>query len=177
MTSNESWDTVGLPPILVVFDYHNDRSKPSLEQPSSEGFLFMTRPQLVQESAVHQDQEYVSGLVELANEAQHFPLVSPLPLAKILASHHFDLEPMYLENPVTSKTKEIPSSQRGSSQLGGPRPPLDIVISTYRLTKVFGRLVAVNDLHLEVNRGDVFGFLGPNGPRDAQRDMSKQAVR
>ena len=37
------------------------------------------------------------------------------------------------------------------------------VISTSRLTKVFGRLVAVNDLHLQVQRGDVFGFLGPNG--------------
>lgn len=38
-----------------------------------------------------------------------------------------------------------------------------IVISTSRLTKAFGNLVAVNDLHLEVMRGDVFGFLGPNG--------------
>lgn len=37
------------------------------------------------------------------------------------------------------------------------------VISTSRLTKVFGKLVAVNDLHLQVQRGDVFGFLGPNG--------------
>ncbi len=37
------------------------------------------------------------------------------------------------------------------------------IISTSRLTKVFGNLVAVNDLHLEVMRGDVFGFLGPNG--------------
>lgn len=37
------------------------------------------------------------------------------------------------------------------------------VISTSRLTKVYGRLVAVNDLHLQVMRGDVFGFLGPNG--------------
>src|SRR3989449_6729129 len=37
------------------------------------------------------------------------------------------------------------------------------IISTSRLTKVFGRLVAVNDLHLQVQRGDVFGFLGPNG--------------
>lgn len=37
------------------------------------------------------------------------------------------------------------------------------IIVTHRLTKVFGRLVAVNDLHLEVIRGDVFGFLGPNG--------------
>lgn len=37
------------------------------------------------------------------------------------------------------------------------------VISTSRLTKAFGNLVAVNDLNLQVNRGDVFGFLGPNG--------------
>jgi ABC-2 type transport system ATP-binding protein len=39
----------------------------------------------------------------------------------------------------------------------------DSVISTSRLTKAFGKLVAVNDVHLEVMRGDVFGFLGPNG--------------
>jgi ABC-2 type transport system ATP-binding protein len=31
------------------------------------------------------------------------------------------------------------------------------------LTKAFGNLVAVNDLNLQVMRGDVFGFLGPNG--------------
>ncbi len=37
------------------------------------------------------------------------------------------------------------------------------VISTSRLTKAFGKLVAVNDLNLQVMRGDVFGFLGPNG--------------
>src|SRR5579864_1551516 len=37
------------------------------------------------------------------------------------------------------------------------------IISTSRLTKAFGTLVAVNDLHLQVMRGDVFGFLGPNG--------------
>ncbi|GCE17910.1 ABC transporter ATP-binding protein [Dictyobacter kobayashii] len=37
------------------------------------------------------------------------------------------------------------------------------VISTQRLTKAFGNLVAVNDLNLQVMRGDVFGFLGPNG--------------
>src|ERR1700756_1757901 len=38
-----------------------------------------------------------------------------------------------------------------------------VIISTSRLTKAFGNLVAVNDLHLQVMRGDVFGFLGPNG--------------
>ena len=42
-------------------------------------------------------------------------------------------------------------------------PLSDTIITTNRLTKVFGKLVAVNDLHLEVMRGDVFGFLGPNG--------------
>src|SRR5881227_3405273 len=41
--------------------------------------------------------------------------------------------------------------------------PSSVIISTSRLTKAFGNLVAVNDLHLEVMRGDVFGFLGPNG--------------
>src|SRR5438094_10647387 len=39
----------------------------------------------------------------------------------------------------------------------------NVVIRTDRLTKAFGNLVAVNDLHLQVMRGDVFGFLGPNG--------------
>jgi ABC-2 type transport system ATP-binding protein len=37
------------------------------------------------------------------------------------------------------------------------------VIDTNRLTKAFDHLIAVNDLHLQVMRGDVFGFLGPNG--------------
>jgi len=44
-----------------------------------------------------------------------------------------------------------------------PAHQSDCIISTSRLTKAFGKLVAVNDLHLEVMRGDVFGFLGPNG--------------
>jgi ABC-2 type transport system ATP-binding protein len=44
-----------------------------------------------------------------------------------------------------------------------PRYDDTYVINTNRLTKVFGKLVAVNDLHLQVMRGDVFGFLGPNG--------------
>ena len=45
------------------------------------------------------------------------------------------------------------------------QPPDDsnVIISTTRLTKAFGKLVAVNDLNLQVMRGDVFGFLGPNG--------------
>ncbi len=37
------------------------------------------------------------------------------------------------------------------------------MLSIRGLTKNFGRLCAVNNLNLEVNRGEVFGMLGPNG--------------
>jgi ABC-2 type transport system ATP-binding protein len=39
----------------------------------------------------------------------------------------------------------------------------DYVIETTGLRKVFGSKVAVDDLTLQVPRGEVFGFLGPNG--------------
>lgn len=44
-----------------------------------------------------------------------------------------------------------------------PRSNKPCIISTQHLTKAFGKLVAVNDLDLQVMRGDVFGFLGRNG--------------
>lgn len=40
---------------------------------------------------------------------------------------------------------------------------METVLSTQKLTKNFGRLRAVNQLDLEVKRGQVFGMLGPNG--------------
>jgi ABC-2 type transport system ATP-binding protein len=39
----------------------------------------------------------------------------------------------------------------------------DFVLETEQLTKRYGRRCAVEDLCLEVERGDVFGFLGQNG--------------
>ncbi len=39
----------------------------------------------------------------------------------------------------------------------------DIVISTNRLERRFGKLMAVRDVNLEVKRGEIFGVLGPNG--------------
>jgi len=38
-----------------------------------------------------------------------------------------------------------------------------VIVKTENLTKRFGNLVAVNELNLEVHRGEIFGFLGPNG--------------
>jgi ABC-2 type transport system ATP-binding protein len=40
---------------------------------------------------------------------------------------------------------------------------LEKVLRINRLTKHFGRIHAVNELDLEVDRGQVFGILGPNG--------------
>ena len=37
------------------------------------------------------------------------------------------------------------------------------MIRTTGLTKRFGRIVAVDDLDLDVRDGDVYGFLGANG--------------
>ena len=39
----------------------------------------------------------------------------------------------------------------------------NLVIETTSLTKRYGKIVAVDDLSLEVPRGHVFGLLGPNG--------------
>ena len=48
-----------------------------------------------------------------------------------------------------------------------PQAPIkkdnDVILRTSGLTKHFGTLVAVNNLNLELRRGEVFGFLGPNG--------------
>ena len=38
-----------------------------------------------------------------------------------------------------------------------------VVIQTNHLTHRYGKVVAVEDLNLQVNQGEIFGFLGPNG--------------
>lgn len=40
---------------------------------------------------------------------------------------------------------------------------MEHVLQVEKLTKKFGRLTAVNNLNLQVGRGQVFGMLGPNG--------------
>jgi ABC-2 type transport system ATP-binding protein len=38
-----------------------------------------------------------------------------------------------------------------------------VALRTENLSKRYGRLLAVDDLTLDVGAGEVFGFLGPNG--------------
>jgi ABC-type multidrug transport system ATPase subunit len=39
----------------------------------------------------------------------------------------------------------------------------EVVLHLQNLTKKYGERLAVNDLSLDIHRGDIFGFLGPNG--------------
>ncbi len=39
----------------------------------------------------------------------------------------------------------------------------NVAIEVYNLKKVYGDLIAVNDISFSVNKGEVFAFLGPNG--------------
>ena len=40
---------------------------------------------------------------------------------------------------------------------------MSIIIQTNKLSKHYGKLIAVNELDLSINKGEVFGLLGPNG--------------
>src|SRR6202049_3511585 len=44
-----------------------------------------------------------------------------------------------------------------------PQPAPDLAISAEHLVRRFGQFTAVNDVSFEVKKGEIFGFLGPNG--------------
>jgi ABC-type multidrug transport system ATPase subunit len=45
----------------------------------------------------------------------------------------------------------------------GPQNPAEASISAEHLVRRFGQVTAVNDVSFRVERGEIFGFLGPNG--------------
>jgi ABC-2 type transport system ATP-binding protein len=38
-----------------------------------------------------------------------------------------------------------------------------LIVETFNLTKRYGKLVAINNLHLKIEEGECFGYIGPNG--------------
>ena len=44
-----------------------------------------------------------------------------------------------------------------------PARPGEVVLSIRNLSKQYGKRLAVDNLSLDVRRGEIFGFLGPNG--------------
>ena len=59
----------------------------------------------------------------------------------------------------------VPEQPRGASGAtpGDPAPDTGPAISLRGLTKTFGDFTAVDGIDLDVPRGQIFGFLGPNG--------------
>lgn len=41
--------------------------------------------------------------------------------------------------------------------------PTNYIVQTINLTKRYGKLVALNNLHLNIEEGECFGYIGPNG--------------
>ncbi|HLH63845.1 MAG TPA: ABC transporter ATP-binding protein [Ktedonobacteraceae bacterium] len=61
-------------------------------------------------------------------------------------------------------TQDMPQTTRGEWPFQqAAQLPREIILQTIGLTKAYGKRLAVNNLNLEVARGEVFGFLGPNG--------------
>ena len=59
---------------------------------------------------------------------------------------------------MTEKLMTAPGVATDSS-----RSPGQVVLRTRNLSKQYGQRLAVDNLNLEVHRGEIFGFLGPNG--------------
>lgn len=55
------------------------------------------------------------------------------------------------------------NTQTAQETTPGTNNSSDIILRTSGLTKRFGTLKAIDDLNIEIRRGEVFGFLGPNG--------------
>jgi len=59
---------------------------------------------------------------------------------------------------MTEKLMTAPGAAAAS-----PRSAGEVVLRTRNLSKQYGNRLAVDDLNLEVRRGEILGFLGPNG--------------
>ena len=68
---------------------------------------------------------------------------------------------------MTSSQSTAASAPDDRPRLDEPAAPPAIQVS--HLTKVFGGRTAVDDVPFTVARGEVFGFLGPNGPERPPR--------
>src|SRR5258708_12869481 len=59
---------------------------------------------------------------------------------------------------MTEKLMTAPGAAAAS-----PRSAGEVVLRTRNLSKQYGNRLAVDNLNLEVRRGEILGFLGPNG--------------
>ena len=66
-------------------------------------------------------------------------------------------------NRVASHIGERATQALGLVVSPAPSEPKTPLLFLHRLVKRYGEAIAVNELSLTLERGEVFGFLGPNG--------------
>ncbi|MGZ7131742.1 MAG: hypothetical protein ACXVIX_11410, partial [Halobacteriota archaeon] len=78
---------------------------------------------------------------------------------------------MTTATPAQNRT-EAQHSRRGAAMFGNVQSTTEqssdhsadaFALQVQGLTKRYGDLVAVHDLNLQIKKGEIFGFLGPNG--------------
>src|SRR5450755_2808657 len=70
------------------------------------------------------------------------------------------LLPSFMKGISSSMTERV-MTMPGSNTLQAR--PGEVVLSIRNLSKQYGKRMAVDNLSLDVRRGEIFGFLGPNG--------------
>jgi len=63
---------------------------------------------------------------------------------------------------VSGQNRKQGNEPKGESNINSQKQT-EVILRTTGLTKKFGKRTAVNNLNLEIRKGEVFGFLGPNG--------------
>jgi branched-chain amino acid transport system ATP-binding protein len=75
------------------------------------------------------------------------------------------LRSVFLEGAVTTSTTSLPARATDPVSPNGADPLASepVVLATRDITKRFGGIVAVDDVTLELRRGETLGLIGPNG--------------
>jgi ABC-2 type transport system ATP-binding protein len=78
-------------------------------------------------------------------------------------SNHYDLQKYQPASPLPVESQEAIPHESGPNPHASADRASPPAISIRGLTKRYGPLTALNDLNLDVERGEIFGFLGLNG--------------
>ncbi len=91
------------------------------------------------------------------------PVAQPRDTQALALSNHYDLQAYQLTSPLLGEAQEAIPCESGQNPPASAHPTSPPAISIRGLTKRYGPLTALNDLNLDIERSESFGFLGLNG--------------